>query len=97
MTGFWQHINGAAPYDGIYFTAERNRQKVEQAERKLPPTKANPKAPKGVGSFGKPAGLAGPPPKPKDPLKTLGQKSNIKLTLIKVGSFILDQIVTLCE
>ena len=59
--------------------AERNRQKVEQAQRKIPPTKVNPKA----GGFGKPASI--PAPKPKDPQKTLGQKSAIKLTLLKVG------------
>ena len=63
--------------------AERNRQKVEQVERKLAAAKMNPKA----GGFGKPASI--PAPKPKDPQKALGQKSAIKLTLLKVSHYTL--------
>ena len=55
-------------------------------EKKLAAAKMNLKAARGEAGFGKPGGT-GPPPKPKDPLKAMGQKSAIKLTLIKVSSY----------
>ena len=61
---------------------------MEQVERKLAATKMNPKA----GGFGKPASI--PAPKPKDPQKALGQKSAIKLTLLKVSHYTLLMAVT---
>ena len=55
-------------------------------EKKLAAAKMNLKAARGEAGFGKPGGT-GPPPKPKDPLKAMGQKSAIKLTLIKVSCY----------
>ena len=62
----------------LYVSDKPQRQNPSPNKRQMP-----------MKPSGRPAQIgSGAPPKPKDPLKMTGQKSNIKLTLIKVLQFI---------